>query len=71
MSRRSLGLLLTPGCEPFYLNSDMESDEDRRDGHSAQMVANWSEHFDTDRFDTLVDYHVKELKPKLVSPVRH
>ena len=60
---------MEPDCELFYVNSDVESEDGRRDGHTAEMVKHWDEHF-TDRFDSLVDFHVFQLSPKLVSPVR-
>lgn len=70
MSRRQQGWILEARCEPFYLNSDVESDEERHDGHTEQMIEFWKDHFNPDRFDNLFELHVFELKPKLVSPVR-
>ena len=53
--------------EQFYLNSDVESDEDRRDGHTGPMCNHWSNYYDSDRFDTLNDFQIFQLEPKLVS----
>ena len=53
---------------PFYLNSDSDSDPDRtdserRDGHTPEMIAFWMER-DAFSFDKLDWFHTIELRPK-------
>ena len=64
-----VGRIMAPECEPFYLNSDVESEDGRRNGHTAEMVSTWSEHWDSD-CQSLVEFHSIELTPKWVSFIR-